>query len=59
MVVLLGIKSAGHEVQNPMFFDTLKVKPKESVDAMRKRAEEKEVNLRYFVDGTVSIGIFK
>lgn len=33
-----------------MFFDTIKVKPKMKVDEIRKRAEAKEINLRYFDD---------
>lgn len=35
---------------NEIFFDTIKVKPKASVDEIRKRAVAKKINLRYFED---------
>ncbi|XP_026462249.1 glycine dehydrogenase (decarboxylating), mitochondrial-like [Ctenocephalides felis] len=54
-----GLKLAGHEVQNSTFFDTLQVKLKNTmtVQDLRKKAEEKRINLRYFEDGTVGIAL--
>ncbi len=46
-----GLKSEGHTVRNKRFFDSLKIKPKVGVETIRKRAEAKEINLRYFEDG--------
>ena len=53
-LIILGIKSAGHTVANDLFFDTIKVVPKDGVEAVQERAIQKEINLRYFDDGTVS-----
>ena len=46
---------AGHSILNEMFFDTLKVKPSCGVEDIKSRASEKQINLRYFEDGTVRI----
>ena len=42
-----GIKSAGHQLMNDTFFDTLTITPKEGIDAIRVKAEQYEINLRY------------
>ncbi|KAH6941202.1 hypothetical protein HPB50_014900 [Hyalomma asiaticum] len=52
-----GAAIAGHHVTHPQFFDTLKIKPANSQEAIKKRAAEKEVNLRYFADGTVGVSL--
>lgn len=46
-------------MQNSTFFDTLQVKLKNTmtVQDLRKKAEEKRINLRYFEDGTVGIAL--
>ncbi len=41
-----GIRQAGHLVSTEAFFDTITVKPKDGVDALRKRAEAVEINVR-------------
>ena len=48
-----GLEAAGHRVQPGMFFDTVKVVPQCSLDDVKTRAAEKEINLRYFEDGSV------
>jgi len=52
-----GVRSSGNSVENEIFFDTLKIRPKDGVDAVRERAEQKEINLRYFSDGTVGVSV--
>lgn len=54
----IGLVDAGHEQQNQVFFDTLHVKPVNlTVDEIKKAAEAKEINLRYFNDGTIGIAL--
>lgn len=48
---MLAINDAGHVIKNKLFFDTLLVVPSAGIDAIRTRAEEKQINLRYFEDG--------
>lgn len=48
-----GIEEAGNTLVNSQFFDTLTVKPRVHADAIRQLATNKEINLRYFPDGTV------
>ena len=51
LVLSEGLKKAFHEVLNQQFFDTIKIKPAMiSIDEIRKRAEAKKINLRYFED---------
>jgi glycine dehydrogenase len=56
-VLAQGITDAGNEIVNQQFFDTLTVKPRDSSAAVRKRAESKEINLRYFADGNVGVSL--
>lgn len=47
---------AGHQSLNHVFFDTLHIKPTNmTVDEVKKAAEAKEINLRYFNDGTIGV----
>lgn len=41
-----GLKSAGNNVENDFYFDTLTVKPKVGVEALKKNADELKINLR-------------
>jgi glycine dehydrogenase len=45
-----GLRSSNNQVLNERFFDTIKVRPVLSVSEIRKRAEAKHINLRYFED---------
>jgi glycine dehydrogenase len=45
-----GLKNANNTVTNELFFDTIKVKPNLKMEEIRKRAEKKRINLRYFED---------
>lgn len=52
---LLGIKRAGHTLKSKTFFDTVKFQPATSQQDIRKKAEAKEINIRYFDDGCVCV----
>lgn len=57
---ILGVKAAGHKLEHENFFDTIKIIPKTSAADIKKRAEQKRINFRYFDDNTVSLlGISK
>ncbi len=47
MLCFVGITSAGHKLETDAFFDTLTITPTEGIDAIRKKAEQYEINLRY------------
>lgn len=53
-----GLKRAGHTLENAVFFDTIHVHPS-GMDAaeVRKRAESKKINLRYFNGGSIGIAL--
>ena len=46
----LGLTNSKNQVVNSLFFDTIKVKPKNSIKDIKERAESKKMNLRYFED---------
>jgi len=55
-VCVLGIRRAGHRVNNELFFDTLKITPITCKQAdIHSRALDREINLRYYGDGDVSL----
>lgn len=49
-----GIRKSGHTVTSSAFFDTVKFQPKGSQEDIKRRAEEKKINLRYYPCGRVS-----
>ena len=52
-----GVKALGHAVQHDVFFDTVRVSPKGGAAAVKKAAEGKQINLRYFADGTIGVSM--
>lgn len=53
-----GVKQAGHSLHSDMFYDTIKVNPQgSSLNEIKSRAVEKEMNLRYFDDGQVGVSV--
>ena len=48
-----ALEKAGYKLTNKYFFDTLKIeiKDKSKIDEIRKKAEAKEINFRYFENG--------
>ena len=59
LLLAKGLRDEGHEILNPLFYDTLKIKPKVSHQEIRERAIQKEINLRYYDDGCVSTHLLK
>lgn len=54
----LGLTDAGHKQLNEVFFDTLHIKLVNlTTDDIRRAAEAKEINLRYFDDGTIGVAL--
>lgn len=52
-----ALKDSGNTVQNPLFFDTLKVETRIKQQEVKLRAFQKKINLRYFCDGTVGVSL--
>ncbi|XP_064605709.1 glycine dehydrogenase (decarboxylating), mitochondrial-like [Liolophura sinensis] len=57
LIVAEGVKRGGHELISELFYDTVKFRPTCGVDAIRQKAQEKQINLRYYPDGCVGISI--
>jgi glycine dehydrogenase len=52
-----GVREQGHRVLHEVFFDTVRVQPgagRKQTD-VRRAAEERKMNLRYFADGTIGV----
>lgn len=56
-VLAAGVRQAGYKLRHEHFFDTLKITPKDDVDALEKRAKQLKINLRYFDDGDVGVSL--
>lgn len=52
-----GLKEDGNKLTNSLFFDTLRIEPKIGQAEVMERAKEKQINLRYFDDGSVGISL--
>ena len=51
-----GVRAQGHTVLHDVFFDTVHVRlAGRAADAVKKAANAKRINLRYFADGTVGV----
>ncbi|XP_060529561.1 glycine dehydrogenase (decarboxylating), mitochondrial [Cylas formicarius] len=58
LVLNRGLETDGNVLSNDLFFDTVRVsEPKLPQDEIRSRASEKEINLRYYEDGSVGIAL--
>ena len=53
----VGVERLGHEVLTPVFFDTLRIRPRGGADAVLGEALELGINLRNFGDGTVGVAL--
>lgn len=52
-----GLLEDGNTLTNELFFDTLRLIPRLSIDEVRKNAQSHKINLRYFDDGAVGISL--
>lgn len=57
LLLAKGLSESGNEVENGLFFDTIKVQPRLDQAEIKHRAMETMINLRYFEDGSVSYSI--
>nr|CAD7205301.1 unnamed protein product [Timema douglasi] len=53
MIWFFRVRECGNTVNNPMFFDTVKISPSMDQGEIQHRARQKQINLRLFLDGTV------
>ncbi|KAJ8931698.1 hypothetical protein NQ314_015345 [Rhamnusium bicolor] len=44
-------------IPNQLFFDTLRIEPKLEIEDIKARAYQKEINLRYYEDGSVGVAL--
>lgn len=52
------LTTAGHHLIHDQFFDTLRVRPQDSLtNVLKQRAEAQKINLRYFEDRSVGISL--
>ncbi|XP_002742419.1 glycine dehydrogenase (decarboxylating), mitochondrial-like [Saccoglossus kowalevskii] len=56
-IIAEGLKKAGHTIEHAMFFDTIKVHCGTDRQTVLDRAQEKQINLRTFEDGTFGISL--
>lgn len=52
-----AIKEAGEEVLTSDFFDTLRVRPGDAVELLRRAESDYQINLRDFGDGTIGVSL--
>ena len=52
-----GVRAQGHTVLHDIFFDTVRVSAKGGAAAVKAAAEARQINLRYFADGTIGVAM--
>uniref|UniRef100_A0A0K2TMQ3 Glycine cleavage system P protein n=1 Tax=Lepeophtheirus salmonis TaxID=72036 RepID=A0A0K2TMQ3_LEPSM len=52
-----GLRESGNELENALYYDTLKVLPRLDPLEIKHRAAEKKINLRYYNDGCVGVSL--
>ncbi|XP_065354275.1 glycine dehydrogenase (decarboxylating), mitochondrial [Calliphora vicina] len=54
-----GLSDAGHVINNKHFFDTLHIQPCNglTLEDVKSRAETKQINFRYFADGSIGVAL--
>jgi len=57
LLLAKGLKDSGNTIENSLFFDTIKVSPRLDISEVKIRAQEKNINLRYFEDGCVGLSL--
>nr|CAD7608979.1 unnamed protein product [Timema genevievae] len=57
LLLVQGVRECGNTVNNPMFFDTVKISPSMDQGEIQHRARQKQINLRLFLDGTVGVSL--
>lgn len=57
LVLYYGLKEDNNMIPNSLFFDTLRIEPKLDPDEIKQRAAEKQINLRYYEDGSIGVAL--
>ncbi|XP_059475308.1 glycine dehydrogenase (decarboxylating), mitochondrial [Neocloeon triangulifer] len=57
LLLAAGARSVGHTIMNPHFFDTIRISLNCDVAEVQERAQRKQINLRYYTDGTIGISL--
>ncbi|XP_045159885.1 glycine dehydrogenase (decarboxylating), mitochondrial-like [Mercenaria mercenaria] len=57
LILAEGIRRAGHNVHNTLYFDTLKITPACKQSDIHSKADKKMINLRYFGDGDIGLSL--
>jgi len=57
LLLAKGLSESGNVIENPLFFDTLKISPRLDQGEIKIRAQEVNINLRYFPDGCVGVSL--
>lgn len=57
IVLARGLQGSGHTIENECYFDTLKVNATLATSEIRMRAQQKQINLRYYRDDTVGVAL--
>lgn len=57
LILAEAVRRAGHTLHSSRFFDTVKFLPAGGQQAIRDKAIQHKINLRYFEDGCVSIAL--
>ena len=57
LLLAKGLTESGNEVENGLFFDTIRVQPRLDMYEIKHRAKEMMINLRYFPDDSVGISL--
>ncbi|XP_058800706.1 glycine dehydrogenase (decarboxylating), mitochondrial isoform X1 [Phymastichus coffea] len=52
-----GLGSHGNQLENEFYFDTLTVRPRIGLDALKRNADALRINLRYYQNGTVGVSL--
>lgn len=55
LIVIIGLKRAGHKLQHENFFDTLKINCGVAGKDILEKAKQREINLRLYSDGVVRL----
>ncbi|GAB6023860.1 hypothetical protein CHUAL_008599 [Chamberlinius hualienensis] len=57
LILSKGLRNKGHRLTHSFFFDTLKIQPATDLCEIKRKANEKQINLRFYNDGQVGISV--
>lgn len=57
MLLAKGLADAGNTIEHQVFFDTLKIHANVATSEVRMRAQQKEINLRYYIDDGIGVAL--